>query len=243
MTTASAIRLRPLDVIRAATTAITARGYYQPLSRQWEKEVPTALDVEVLLFGREPFERGDRVRFTRAATETTPQTLAAILAWAQAGAEGDDYRRRLARVARAEYVSTTDISLLASAVAAWRSSQKRAARAAQATTDAALSRHQGTVGERITRTVTVAAVIKQPEKTFGYSTQKRYLIKLRDAQGNVYVWPASPRDPGTLPRQGATVEVTATVKRHTTYANPSHGDTPQTYVTRCRWKPTAAPTA
>ncbi|MGW1674578.1 hypothetical protein [Streptomyces sp. NPDC002324] len=241
MTTASAIRLRPLDVIRAATTAITARGYYQPMSRQWEKEVPTALDVEVLLFGREPLERGDRVRFTRAATEITPQTLNAILAWAQAGAEGDDYRRRLARVARRQYVTTADVSLLSSAVAAWQSSQKRAARAAQATTDAALSRHQGAVGERITRTVTVAAVLKQPSRTFGYSTQQRYLIKLRDAQGNVYVWPARPRDPGTLPRQGAEVEVTATVKTHSTYKSPGHGDTAQTYVTRCRWKP-AAPT-
>ena len=235
MITACAVRLSALDVIRTAATVITARGYYQPLSRQWEKAVPTAMDVEAVLFGHELHEPGDAVLFARTATEVPATLPAAVLEWCRTGtAEQSDYRAKLARTVRADHVTSGDIPLLSSAVAAWQREQRRSDRAAQEAADALHSRHQGDVKERITRTVTVAAVIQLPTRTYGYRTQERYLIKLRDDEGNVYVWTASPKDPATLPSPDARIEIKGTVAQHDTYRA-----TAQTYISRCRWK--AAP--
>lgn len=232
MTTATAVRYTPLDVIHAAAVVITARGYYQPLSRQWEAAVPTVLDVEAILNRWEPRQRGDRALFARTAAALPADMAAAILEWCRSGtADHGDYRANLARAARAEHANDRDIPLLCSAVAAWQKDQRRTARAAQAAADAECSRHQGATGERIARTVTVAAVIEQSSRTYGSSTQQRYLIKLRDDEGNVYVWPARPRNASALPAQGERITVTGTVKRHSLYRGAA-----QTYLSNCRWK-------
>jgi len=235
MTTAAAVRFPPIDVIRAAAIVITARGYYQPLSRQWEEAVPTVMDVETLLYRRAHHERGDAARFARAAKQLPATLPAAVLEWSRSGtADQGDYRASLARAARTDHITERDIPLLCSAVSGWQREQRRAARAAQAATDAEHSRHQGTKGERITRTVTVAAVISQSPRTYGYRTQERRLVKLRDDTGAIYVWPAQPKSVTTLPQEGARIDITGTVTKHDTYRN-----TAQTYLGNCQWKPAA----
>ncbi|GGX36375.1 hypothetical protein GCM10010353_59270 [Streptomyces chryseus] len=78
----------------------------------------------------------------------------------------------------------------------------------------------------------MVARVRQDDRSYGYRVQSRYLIKMRDEGGNIYVWPARPRSADTLPQEGAQIQITATVHRHDTYR-----DTAQTYLTNCRWKP------
>ncbi|MFM9625105.1 hypothetical protein ACKI14_45195 [Streptomyces turgidiscabies] len=240
MTTAPTVRFAPLDIIRAAATVIRARGYYQPLSRQWEKAVPTVMDVEHLVYGRGPVLDGDGALMARAASELPAEMPAAVLEWARTGtAEQGRYRANLARAARAAEATARDLPLLCLAPDVWQREQTRQARKVQAATDAVLSRHQGEKGERLVRTVEVAVIVDQQPRTYGYTVQERRLVKLRDTEGNIYIWEARVKDVTALPQQGARIEIRGNVKKHDTYRNAAHGDTAQTYLTNCRWKPTS----
>ncbi|MET9676452.1 hypothetical protein ABZY68_25655 [Streptomyces sp. NPDC006482] len=228
--TVAAQTFAPLDVIRTALMAMQVRGYFQPTTRQWEKPIPTAFDVLNVLQGGAPYERGDRRRFAEAAATVPLEQAATALAWCVTPPSGaNDYRLNLARTARRSAVTERDMALLASGAHAWAIEQKRAARADQAASDAATSRHIGEKDARITVAATVTAVIHQGEKTYGYRTQTEYLVKLRTEDGAVLAWSAKT---DKLPSQGDAVTLTGTVKRHTTYR-----DTATTYVTRCRWTP------
>ena len=72
----------------------------------------------------------------------------------------------------------------------------------------------------------MTTVIELEERYYGYHAQRRRLIKFQDANGNVYVWFSSA---ATVPDKGDEVELTGTVKDHSTY-----GETMQTVLTRCR---------
>ncbi|MGW3091711.1 hypothetical protein [Streptomyces sp. NPDC001108] len=228
-------QLTPYEAVRAAAAVIRMRGYYQPLSRMWEEQVPTAMDVTSHVYGWEPIERGDRARIDRAAAELPPGTVEEVLAWCLTPpAQPHRFRTALARAAAAEHVQERDIPLIAAGVGAWRQMRRRANYATQAERDRSLSTHQGEPGERLARRLTVANITAQPPRAYGYVTQERFLIKLRDQHGHVYVWPAQPKDPGTLPQQGQTIDARATVTRHETYR-----ETAQTWVKQLRWKPAA----
>lgn len=229
-TTTATTALTPLEVLAAAAAVIRARGYFQPLSRQWEEQVPTAMDVERYVFGYEPVERGDFKRFA-AQSQTAAAEAPAVLAWCTEGegAHGNEYRLKLARLARAERVSARDIPTLCSAVNSYRQDQRWATRAADMAADAECSRHQGAKGERVTITVTVAVVIGLGSRRYGYSEQPRILIKFRDAEHNVFVWEARTSN---VPALGARVRLTGTISSHGHYRG-----TAQTNLTRCRWTP------
>ncbi|MDJ0344260.1 hypothetical protein QMK19_29055 [Streptomyces sp. H10-C2] len=220
--------LTPTEIIRAAAAVTRARGYYQPLTRQWEPAVPTAMDVERWLFAQDPIERGDRQRFA-AQCEAAAAETPAVLAWCAEGERGNAYRTTLARIARMERASTRDIPVLCSAVDAYRRTQQRAAMAAERTASAEHSRHQCAQGERLTLTVTVAVVVDQGSSRFGYSEQPRLLVKFRDADHHIYVWEAKTKN---VPDKGARVQVTGTVASHGQYQG-----TRQTNLIRCRWTP------
>lgn len=84
------------------------------------------------------------------------------------------------------------------------------------------SGHVGTVGEKIEFGATVEGV-----RSFegGYGTT--FVVRFRDAGGNLIVWFAS--NPPDCIEEGAKVSVVGTVKAHDTYA-----DEKQTLVTRCK---------
>ncbi|TDT93311.1 hypothetical protein EDD99_8120 [Streptomyces sp. 846.5] len=227
-TTAPATVLTPLEVLAAASAVIRVRGYFQPLSRQWEAAVPTAMDTERLVFGWQPHQRGDRALFA-AQAEAAAVEAAAVLAWCAEGEPGNGYRASLARIVRAGRAAERDIPLLCSAVNSYRRDQHRAAITADKTADAEQSRHQGAMGDRVTVTATVAVVVDLGSRTYGYRVQPRLLVKFRDAAHTVYVWQAST---GNVPKQGDRVEVTGTVSAHGTYQGIA-----QTSLTRCRWTP------
>ena len=226
-TTTSAV-LTPLEVLTAAAAVIRARGYYQPLSRQWEPQVPTAMDTERFLFGWQPVERGDKQRFAAQAPAAAAEAPA-VLAWCAQGEPGNDYRQKLARIIRAGRAAEKDIPLLCSAVSSYQRDQRKAAAIADRAADAEHSRHQAAKGKRITVTATVAVVIDQGSRTYGYSVQPRLLVKLRDADHNVFVWEAKTEN---VPAQGDRVEISGTVSAHGQYEG-----TAQTNLIRCRWTP------
>ncbi|MGP4115432.1 hypothetical protein ACTWP5_31605 [Streptomyces sp. 4N509B] len=228
--------LRPLDVIRAAAAVIAVRGAYRPITRDHDDptRTPTAWEVEAYLHGDDLYDGPDgRERIDIAAAQAA-DTAAAVCAWCRAGAnQPSRYRSRLARLTSAPTVAPRDLSLLASAVAAWHHDRHRGHLDAERATDAARSRHQGRPGDRLTVNVTVVAVIPLPSRHFGYVVQFRHLVKLRDAVGNVYVWSATTDH---LPTRGAAIEITGTVKSHLTYRGIA-----ETSLRHCRWTPTDQP--
>lgn len=221
--------LAPLDVIRAATAIITVRGSYQPTTRQCEPRIPTAWEVERYLTGNEPHEPADRQRIDAAAAAAA-DIAAAVCAWCIAGADQPSrYRAKLARLVNSPGVTRRDLSLVASAVAAWlrEGEHERQQVAAERAADAERSRHQGRPGERLTIAATVVAVIPLASRHFGGAVQRRHLLKLRDGEGNVYIWQATT---DRLPARNAQVLITGTVKDHIV-----HRGIAQTKLRHCRW--------
>jgi hypothetical protein len=74
----------------------------------------------------------------------------------------------------------------------------------------AISQWIGTEGERVIVTGRVERVRSFQQQAFrSRYTETRFVISLRDAQGNVVVWFA-----GSAPEEGATITVHGTVKQH-----------------------------
>lgn len=207
-------------VLRVTAAIVKAEGRYYSKSEEWRNVAPTADGVEAYFFDRKaPLAWKEALD----AEPDAPGTAAAVRAWAIRGyGSQSDYRHKVAQLAKGETVDPPHLPTLVSAIAGWhRDEQKEAIERA-----ARNSRPQGTVGERITTTATVTAVIELEGRAYGYHVQRRRLVKLQDGEGNVFVWFSSA---ATVPDQGEEVELTGTVKDHSVY-----GQTAQTVLTRCR---------
>ncbi|MEU5959238.1 hypothetical protein [Streptomyces sp. NPDC047525] len=217
MLTPAEVHLTPAAVIRAALTVVQARGHFHPFDAQAHPtRTATAVETEALLMrGHLP----DAAALARAASDLPPATVTAVHTWALALPADEQsvtpYRRRLARVAAADRVTSRDIPTLAAAVEGWRRSH-----------------HVGTIGQRLTTTADVLTRISQDPRTYGGRHQARYLLRLNTRLGRLLVWSARPKT-GTLPDEGATITITGTVQCH-----DRHGDIAQTYITRCTWQKT-----
>lgn len=215
------------EVLHTAAAVVAVRGYYQPLSRQWEEARPTAMDVESLMFGWAMPIR-ERAAFERAMP-AAGQAVADIVAWCRAGAAltGNEYRTKLARLVDAPQATLRDLPLLCSAVSSWQREAKRVAADSERAAEADHSTHQGTTGQRLNITATLVVVVTLPVTTYGYREQAKHLLRFRDDRDNVYIWESTA---SRLPAQRDRVHLTGTVKKHTIYRG-----TAQTYLTRCRW--------
>jgi hypothetical protein len=217
------------EVLRVAAAVITARGYYQPMSRMWEPQIPTALDVEAYLDGRTDAPYGE-IRAAIDADADAVETAAAVLAWCRDGGEDDDpYRLKLTALTRYQVVNRRNVSALASAVSGWQHDQRRRSIAAERAQAARCSRPQGERGDRLTFTATVVMVRRMDDRSYGYRVQARHMIQFRDGGHNVYTWFASA---ASLPKAGQTVTLCGTVAKHETFQG-----TARTQLTRCRWTP------
>jgi hypothetical protein len=78
----------------------------------------------------------------------------------------------------------------------------------------AISQHQGALGERLTVSGRVVMVRSFQKRHFVYSNQMvtQFVTKLRDAQGNVFVWFGSDQY-----EEGTQITVKGTVKEHGQY--------------------------
>ncbi|MEU1133341.1 hypothetical protein ABZ383_26390 [Streptomyces sp. NPDC005900] len=217
MRTPADIHIRPAAVIRTGLMITTARRYFHPFSGQSHPtRTATAVEVEACLHG-EPLPGA--ADLARAASEVTPATVTAIHAWALTPPAGPTaFRQRLALVAAADRVTSRDIPTLVAAVDGWQRTH-----------------HLGAIKDRITATADVLTRIDQGPRIYRGASQARYLLRLRTTQGRILVWPARP-GPGGVPEQGTTITIRGTVTAHDRY-----GDTAQTYITRCAWKPADTP--
>jgi len=214
------LRVPVEQVLRVTAAVVAMEGRYYSRAQEWQRVVPTAHQVEAYFFDR---KAGSEWRAAVDADRDAAATAAAIRAWAVQGyGDTNDYRHKVAQLAKSDTVSPRHLPTLVSAIAGWRKDQERAEveRAAQ------LSIAQGIIGQRHTAPVTVTAVIPLEDRHYGYRVQRRNLIKFQDASGNVFVWFSSSAD---VPEKGEEVELTGTVKEHSTY-----GTTVQTVVTRCK---------
>ncbi|MEW1721645.1 hypothetical protein [Streptomyces sp. NPDC093109] len=211
----------PVDEVLRVTAAIVAQeGRFYGRSEEWKNTLPTASLVESYFFDRKAPEEW---RATVDADTEAPRTAAAVREWAVQGYGSlSDYRHKVGQLAKPGTVDPRHLPTLVSAIAGWHRDQEWASNEQAARN----STPQGTAGERLTVAATVTTVIELEERTYGYHAQRRRLVKFQDAQGNVYVWFSSA---AAVPGKGDEVELTGTVKEHSTY-----GETAQTVLTRCR---------
>ncbi|MCC3767280.1 hypothetical protein K6I34_004642 [Streptomyces sp. UNOC14_S4] len=214
------LRVVVAEALRVAAAVVLQDGRFYSRSEEWKNVTPTADSVSAYFFDRRaPME-------WRAAIDAefdAPSIAAAVREWAVQGyGSTSDYRHKVGQLAKAETVDPRHLSTLVSAIAGWHRDQEKAATERAARN----SKPQGIKGERLTVTATVTTVIELEERHYGYHAQRRRLIKFQDQEGHVYVWFSSA---ATVPDKGDEVELTGTVKDHSTY-----GEVAQTVLTRCR---------
>ncbi|GAA0439203.1 hypothetical protein [Streptomyces luteireticuli] len=222
-------RVPVLSVLKTAAAVLSVRGRYQPTSRQWESQQPTASEVRHFMCGINVPDHHLVLQAIKA-----PEALAtaqAVHAWCRTDVpDTDQYRTALASITRSEYVQVgRHFNLLVSAVDAYQREQHRRAVAADFERARQHSRHQGHIGERLTLTLTCKSHTPLNDRQYGYHLQSRTCVRLTDADHNTYIWMASARH---LPDPGQTVELTGTVLQH----SQRHG-IQRTQLTRCRWTP------
>ncbi|MFD8708619.1 hypothetical protein ACFV1W_39585 [Kitasatospora sp. NPDC059648] len=220
-------QLDVIEALRVVSALYRVRGYFQPLSRQWEPEPPTAMEAEEYL---RDYDRPD-LRAEIDSVHDAADLATAALQWCLDGATSTDtFRRRLAATARRPVAPWAALPLLATVPAAMARD-----RAAAETREAAhRSRHLGTKGDRLTGlTLRVVRHFAEKPRQFGWSVQPRTTILLRDpATLDTLTWTCNSAQP---PAIGRTITLSGTVKAHRLY----QGRTRQTELTNCRWKYTS----
>lgn len=110
-----------------------------------------------------------------------------------------------------------------------------AERKAKAEREAALkarSNYVGTVGEKLTVTVTYEGSPYYERRGFGgYGTERVYIHRFRDADGNLLIWRSACGFPILNANEGETFVVTGAVKEHSEYK-----DEKQTLILRAKVK-------
>lgn len=96
----------------------------------------------------------------------------------------------------------------------------------------ARSNYVGTVGEKLTATVTWEGSPYFERRSFtGYGTERCYIHRFRDADGNLIIWKSCAGFPLVGADEGCTVVISGTVKEHSEYKGEK-----QTYILRAKVK-------
>lgn len=96
----------------------------------------------------------------------------------------------------------------------------------------ARSHYVGTVGEKLTAQVTWEGSPYYERRGFGgYGTERVYIHRFRDADGNLLIWKSCCGFPILGANEGETFSVTGTVKEHSEYK-----DEKQTFILRAKVK-------
>lgn len=94
----------------------------------------------------------------------------------------------------------------------------------------ARSNYVGTVGEKLTATVTYEGSPYYERRGFGgYGTERVYIHRFRDADGNLIIWRSPCGFPILNANEGEAFTVTGTVKEHSEYK-----DEKQTFILRAK---------
>lgn len=161
----------------------------------------------------------------RATTEANLAEAEACLAWVRTlGTDNEnDYLANLAAVCSLDMVSKKRLGLAVSAVAAYQRHVEQERQKAYDLTHPRTNEFFGTVGERVTRTLTPVAM-RQIQTDFGMST----LVMLEDTDRRTFKWFAS-NCPLSESQIGTPVNLTFYIKDHAEYKGVN-----QTAITRAR---------
>lgn len=169
---------------------------------------PTSTYIRELLFPGSP--NPDYLRSlaaTQAAvTDEHKAEIAAALAWVAVEAEkpeASDYILNLGLLVESGVVASRRVGYACSILPTYRRAVER-----QKADAAAASQYVGSVGDKVTLIVTLAA---EPRVVGAFGA---HLTKLVDAQGNVFTWFASSRIDAAV---GERIAIKATIKAHTEF--------------------------
>lgn len=200
-----------ITTLVASAATIREHGFAKKTGWDGEGARPTASLVESFLLDvRNP------KRFVPNITENDEAKAEAVRAWL-VNHEGtqSDYLQKLIDLSAASRVSSRNIGILASSIAAYDRESERKAQAL-----ASPSNHVGTVGKRESFTVSLTGCKVLPD--YGYGCSNLYSFK--DENGNILKW----KTQAQLERTG-TFQITGTVKSHGAWNGVS-----ETELTRCK---------
>lgn len=213
----------------ALTVAVVEELGWLPRSRagQAGKE-PTADVVQALLYYPRDFEKTAEGRALKdrifARMEDCEDKAEKIIEYVTDpdNNDGSEYFENLAAVVAAPSVSSKNLGIFASAVAAYDRAQSRKAEAAAK----AHSEFIGTEGQKVADVPVTVTNIRYLDGDYGVRT----LVEMADKDGNVVKWFASGRKEF---EKGQSFTLAATVKKHEEYQSVK-----QTVVTRAKLAPT-----
>lgn len=151
---------------------------------------------------------GGHVGVTDADVAKVEQALEWVRSWKQDGL--DDYRYNLFVACAAEAIEPRRFGIVASLIGAYdREIERRQERAEKEAKEPALDEWVGKVGERVDLLNLTVRNVRALESPYGVTQ----LHTFKDADGRRYKWFSS----GRSYAEGATVNVTATIKSHESY--------------------------
>lgn len=193
----------PETFVRVACTVARVCGFVsrKAAEEDWSKTA-TAITVDQVLVKMARPTLADRPVLERfEATEADKALAIAALTWARALKPTNEFESNLSLAARMTEATRPNHGILAYLPVAYKRVLEQRAEA-KATSSSTL---QGAVGDKLTRTVSVA-FSQEYQNNFGTST----LHLMTDADGNRYKWWASSQTVAI----GSTATVTMTVKAH-----------------------------
>ena len=213
-------RLAPTGLFLAITSVVirkmgwVSRG--EAFESDGEKTATAGIAWDVAVRPNDTQTKKMIEKYDLHAEERDGKLADAALAWARALPTTEvDYLYNLGVQTRRQAIDYKATGMVASAIAAY---QRHLEKARQAKPK---GNHVGTVGVR----AGFAGLKVQGTRSFDSDFGVRTLVRFQDAAGNVLVWWTG--EPPDWIEEGATVDVTATVKGHDDY----HG-TPQTTLSR-----------
>lgn len=220
-------RRNSLEVLAATIAVVRANGWMSRANSRTQGGPATADTVGDVIDGISGYSE-DHARFLRAmrADARNHYEEAQAVKDFAAALDGDsEYEQNLRAAAIGDTVSTRNVPLLASAVAAkMRRDEQVARRQAAADTNrtAAEAGHFGTVGEKIKDIDARVVGVRYIEGDYGVTT----LLTMVDGDGHVFKWFASGHHDEEI---GDEVTIAATIKGHGEFRG-----VPETQITRAK---------
>lgn len=217
----------PVEVVAHALATVEYQGGYYSSNRAMRSDkAPTGVQTRNFIYASLGVGvTAKRIRDHMAVHGINPdnhsEEAEELVTWIKSQDTTDnDFLHNLSVLAHHEYIDvTTKTSLMASVIAARNNAERLSGREDKSQENTSTSSFQGQPGQRHTFVVESANVITTWENDYGELVK---MWKMTDAEGNVFIWKTSSAKDIT---DG--VEVTATVKEHSTYEGMG-----QTVITR-----------
>lgn len=146
-----------------------------------------------------------------------------------------EYQAKLDAKRKAKWAAKqAEIDAKAAEIAAARKAEEERLEAERLAREAekAISQYVGEIGEKITTTATYIGSPYFESRSFGgWGTETCYINTFKDEAGNKIIWKTSARNVGVEFEEGATVQLSGTVKEHSEYKGEK-----QTIIIRAKYQ-------